>query len=59
MALNYTPVGSFSLALDPTYFEDAELAVGDQIVVTRVGNDRWVKGIGIDDFDSDKKGVKS
>ncbi|KAK3827728.1 MAG: hypothetical protein J3Q66DRAFT_434417 [Benniella sp.] len=55
---DYTPVGSFSLALDPTYFEETELAVGDQVVVTRVGNDRWVKDIGMDDFDSDKKGVK-
>ncbi|KAF9357627.1 hypothetical protein BGX34_009284 [Mortierella sp. NVP85] len=53
----YTPVG-FSLALDATYFEDVGLAVGDQVVVTRVGNDHWVKDIGMDDFDNDKKGVK-
>ncbi|KAF9116520.1 hypothetical protein BGX27_001814 [Mortierella sp. AM989] len=55
---DYTPVGSFFLTLDPTYFEDVELAVGDQVILTRVGNDRWVEDIGMDDFDSNKKGVK-
>ncbi|KAF9550869.1 hypothetical protein EC957_011416 [Mortierella hygrophila] len=55
---DYTPVGSFFLALDPTYFSESTLAVGDQIMVTRVGNDRWVEDIGMDDFDSSKKGVK-
>ncbi|KAG0069482.1 hypothetical protein BGZ89_002768, partial [Linnemannia elongata] len=55
---DYTPVGSFILALDPTYFPESTLAVGDQIMVTRIGNDRWVEDIGMDDFDSDKKGVK-
>ncbi|KAK5808953.1 hypothetical protein F5H01DRAFT_395748, partial [Linnemannia elongata] len=55
---DYTPVGSFILALDPTYFPESTLAVGDQIMVTRIGNDRWIEDIGMDDFDSDKKGVK-
>ncbi|OAQ33658.1 hypothetical protein K457DRAFT_106240 [Linnemannia elongata AG-77] len=55
---DYTPVGSFILALDPTYFPESTLSVGDQIMVTRIGNDRWVEDIGMDDFDSDKKGVK-
>ncbi|KAG0036081.1 hypothetical protein BGZ82_004715 [Podila clonocystis] len=54
----YTPVGSFFLALDPSYFQDTGLAVGDKVLVTRIGNDRWVEDIGMDDFDSDKKGVK-
>lgn len=55
---DYTPVGSFFLALDPSYFQDTGLAVGDKVVVTRIGNDRWVEDIGMDDFDTDKKGVK-
>ncbi|KAG0308581.1 hypothetical protein BGZ98_007560 [Dissophora globulifera] len=55
---DYTPVGSPWLALDPTYIQEAGLTVGDQIVVTRIGNERWVKDIGMDDFNSDKKGVK-
>ncbi|KAF9303559.1 hypothetical protein BGZ74_003491 [Mortierella antarctica] len=54
----YTPVGSFFLALDPSYFEDTGLAVGDKVVLTRIGNDRWVKDIGMDNFGSNKKGVK-
>ncbi|KAF9319477.1 hypothetical protein BG003_009002 [Podila horticola] len=54
----YTPVGSFFLALDPSYFQDTGLAVGDKVVLTRVGNDRWVEDIGMDDFDTDKSGVK-
>lgn len=55
---DYTPVGSFSLALDPAYFQEAGLTAGDQVVVTRIGNDRWIEDIGMDDFDTDKKGVK-
>ncbi|KAF9418182.1 hypothetical protein BGZ94_009761 [Podila epigama] len=54
----YTPVGSFFLNLDPSYFEETELAVGDKVILTRVGNERWVHDIGMDDFNSDKKGVK-
>ncbi|KAI1321146.1 hypothetical protein EDD11_007712 [Mortierella claussenii] len=54
----YTPVGSFFLALDPSFFQGAGLVVGDQVIVTRIGNDRWIKDIGMDDFDSNKKGVK-
>ncbi|KAK3847747.1 MAG: hypothetical protein J3R72DRAFT_485395 [Linnemannia gamsii] len=55
---DYTPVGSFFLALDPSFLPDSTLAVGDQVMVTRIGNDLWVEDIGMDDFDSDKKGVK-
>ncbi|KAG0348705.1 hypothetical protein BG004_004419 [Podila humilis] len=55
---DYTPVGSYFLALDPAYFRETGLTVGDKIIVTRVGNDRWIQDIGMDDFDSDKKGVK-
>ncbi|KAG0250621.1 hypothetical protein BG011_008205 [Mortierella polycephala] len=55
---DYTPVGSFYLTLDPAYFQDARLKVGDQVIVTRIGNERWVQDIGMDDFDSDKEGVK-
>ncbi|KAI8354406.1 hypothetical protein B0O80DRAFT_450987 [Mortierella sp. GBAus27b] len=55
---DYTPVGSFNLALDPTYIDEVGLTIGDQVVVTRIGNDRWVEDIGMDDFDTDKKGVK-
>ncbi|KAG0095042.1 hypothetical protein BGZ93_006419 [Podila epicladia] len=54
----YTPVGSFFLALDPSYFQDASLAIGDKVVLTRIGNDRWVEDIGMDDFDTDKSNVK-
>lgn len=55
---DYTPVGSFFLALDPTYFSESNLTIGDQIMVTRIGNDLWIEDIGMDDFDSSKKGVK-
>ncbi|KAK3837091.1 MAG: hypothetical protein JOS17DRAFT_431860 [Linnemannia elongata] len=55
---DYTPVGSYFLALDPDYIPESTLAVGDQIMVTRVGNDRWIEDIGMDDFDSSKEGVK-
>ncbi|KAF9899563.1 hypothetical protein EC991_008616 [Linnemannia zychae] len=55
---DYTPVGSFYLALDPTFLPGSTLAVGDQVMVTRIGNDRWIEDIGMDDFDSNKKGVK-
>ncbi|KAI8600298.1 hypothetical protein EDD21DRAFT_377606 [Dissophora ornata] len=54
----YTPVGSFFLALDPTYFQETGLSVGDQVVVSRIGNARWIRDIGMDDFHSDKKGLK-
>lgn len=54
----YTPVGSFFLALDPSYFQDTGLAAGDKVILTRIGNDRWIEDIGMDDFDTDKKGVK-
>ncbi|KAG0209648.1 hypothetical protein BGX28_010164 [Mortierella sp. GBA30] len=55
---NYTPVGSFFLNLDPVYVQKIGLSVGDQVIVTRVGNSHWVESIGMDDFDTDKKGVK-
>ncbi|KAF9187864.1 hypothetical protein BGZ50_001720 [Haplosporangium sp. Z 11] len=55
---DYTPVGSFYLTLDPTYFHGARLKVGDQVIVSRIGNERWVQDIGMDDFNSDKEGVK-
>ncbi|KAG0031430.1 hypothetical protein BGZ81_001268 [Podila clonocystis] len=54
----YTPVGSFFLALDPSYFQDTGLAVGDKVLLTRIGNGRWIKDIGMDDFNMDKKGIK-
>jgi len=55
---DYIPVGSYFLALDPTFISDAGLTVGDKVIVTRVGNERWIEDIGMDDFDSDKEGVK-
>ncbi|KAF9086612.1 hypothetical protein BGX23_008698 [Mortierella sp. AD031] len=55
---DYTPVGSFFLALDPTYLPETTLAVGDQVILTRIGNDRWIEDIGMDGFDSNKKGVR-
>ncbi|ORZ09772.1 hypothetical protein BCR41DRAFT_388277 [Lobosporangium transversale] len=55
---DYIPVGSFYLSLDPTFFDDSGLAVGDQVVVTRVGNKRWIEDIGMDHFDTNKKGVR-
>ncbi|KAG0231004.1 hypothetical protein BGW41_002338 [Actinomortierella wolfii] len=55
---SYTPVGSFALQLDPVYLADADYKVGDAVVVTRVGNKKWIKDIGMDDFHTDKKGVK-
>lgn len=54
----YSPVGSFFLNLDPAYLQDSDLDVGDQVVVSRIGNDRWIESIGMDDFDSDKEGAR-
>ncbi|KAG0050068.1 hypothetical protein BGZ83_005153 [Gryganskiella cystojenkinii] len=55
---DYTPVGSYFLALDPTFLPGTGLTVGDKVILSRIGNDRWIRDIGMDDFDSDKKRVK-
>ncbi|KAF9968037.1 hypothetical protein BGZ70_007049 [Mortierella alpina] len=55
---DYSPVGSFFLNLDPAYLQDSDLDVGDHVIVRRVGNDRWIESIGMDDFNSEKEGVR-
>ncbi|GJJ79018.1 hypothetical protein EMPS_11377 [Entomortierella parvispora] len=55
---DFLPVGSYFISLDPAFVPEAGLEVGDKVIVTRVGNKRWIQDIGMDDFDSDKKGVK-
>ncbi|KAF9163771.1 hypothetical protein DFQ26_002146 [Actinomortierella ambigua] len=55
----YTPVGSFSLSLDPEYLASAGYNVGDSVVVTRVGNKQWVHDVHMDYFPNEgKKGRK-
>ncbi|KAF9984285.1 hypothetical protein BGZ75_004139 [Mortierella antarctica] len=55
---DYSPVGSFFLNLDPARLQHSDLDVGHQVIVSRVGNDRWVESIGMDDFHSEKEGVR-
>ncbi|KAF9290666.1 hypothetical protein BGZ68_006381 [Mortierella alpina] len=55
---DYSPVGSFFLNLDPARLLHSDLDVGDQVIVSRVGNDRWIEYIGMDDFNTQKEGVR-